>query len=343
MYGRYSLRFLTLLPLLAVLSMLPPIASMADGSRSDASARPIKIGVLAFGTLNWEIAVIRDEGLDKTRGITLETIPLASAEAGKIALLGGKVDMIVGDWIWVARQREQGLDFTFVPYSTSHGALMAPADSSIRGVADLKGKRLGIAGGGLDKNWLLLRALAQKTHGLDLDRAVEKTFGAPPLLNQQLQQGKLDAVLNYWNYAARLEALGYRRVLDGRGILRGLGMEADVPGLGYVLREGWAKANEPALSGFFRAADESKKLICESDATWRKVAPLTQESDEKARNALRRHYCEGRVAGLGEAEKKAAGEIYGLVQEISGNQTPGKAGILPAGVFRNPSTSADSR
>jgi NitT/TauT family transport system substrate-binding protein len=307
--------------------------ALLNPAQAQTAARPIKIGALAFGTLNWEIEVIRGEGLDKAHGIAVETVPLAGAEAGKIALQGGSVDMVVGDWIWVAHQREQGLDFTFAPYSTSHGALMVPADSPIREIADLQGKRLGIAGGGLDKNWLLLRALARKAHDLDLDRAVEKTFGAPPLLNQQLQQGKLDAVLNYWNYAAKLEVLGYRRVLDGRGILRGLGIQADVPGLGYVFRESWAKSNEPALAGFFRAADEAKKMICESETIWRKVAPLTQESDETVRNALRRHYCEGRATHFGEAEKKAAGEIYGLIQALGAGKISGGSSMLPAGVF----------
>jgi NitT/TauT family transport system substrate-binding protein len=307
--------------------------ALFNPAQAQTAARPVKIGTLAFGTLNWEIEIIRNEGLDKTHGIALETTPLAGAEAGKIALQGGSVDMIVGDWLWVAQQRAQGLDFTFAPYSTSYGALMAPADSSIRGIADLQGKRLGIAGGGLDKNWLLLRALAQKAHGLDLDRTVEKTFGAPPLLNQQLQQGKLDAVLNYWNHAAKLEAQGYRRVLDGRGILRGLGIAADVPGLGYVFRESWAKSDEPALSGFLRAADEAKKLICESETAWRKVAPLTQEPDENVRNALRRHYCEGRVANFGEPEKKAAGEIYGLIQALGSGKASGSPAPMPSGVF----------
>jgi NitT/TauT family transport system substrate-binding protein len=314
-----------ILALLTLLALVEPVYAASP-------QKPIKLGVLAFGTLSWEIAVIRDEGLDKTHGIAIESVPLASAEAGRIALQGGSVDMAVGDWIWVAKQREQGLDFTLAAYSTSHGALMVPAGSAIRSVADLKGKRLGIAGGGLDKNWLLLRALAQKQYGLDLDQAVEKTFGAPPLLNQELLQGKLDAVLNYWNYAAKLEAQGYRQVLDGRGILKGLGIEAEVPALGYIFREGWAKANGAALAGFFKATDEAKRHICESDTTWRKVLPLTQETDGNVQAALRRQYCAGRVAGFDEAGRKAAGEVYALI----GRTAEGKAGVLPAGVFWAP-------
>jgi NitT/TauT family transport system substrate-binding protein len=300
---------------------------------AETADRKIRIGMLAFGTLNWELAVIQEEGLDKAQGIAVETMPLASAEAGKIALQGGSVDLIVSDWIWVANQRGQGADITFLPYSTSHGALIVPADSPIRDIGNLKGKRLGIAGGGLDKNWLLLRALAQKEYGLDLDQSTDKVFGAPPLLNQQLQQGKLDAALNYWNFAAKLEAQGYRRVIDGRGILQGLGVDADVPSLGYVFREDWAKSHEDALSAFLKATDTAKKSICESDAVWRKIVPLTRETDERIQNHLRRHYCDGRIKNWGETEKKAAAEIYELLHRYGGGRLTGKSGTLPEGVF----------
>ncbi|CAI8719317.1 ABC transporter substrate-binding protein [Methylocaldum szegediense] len=312
--------------LFVLLILIGPAQAAPSGST-------IRIGMLAFGTLNWELAVIQEEGLDKAQGIAVETMPLASSEAGKIALQGGSVDLIVSDWIWVANQRGQNADVTFLPYSTSHGALVVPADSPIRNIGDLKGKRLGIAGGGLDKNWLLLRALAQKEYGLDLERSAEKVFGAPPLLNQQLQQGKLDAVLNYWNFAAKLEAQGYRRIIDGRGILQGLGIEDDVPSLGYVFREDWAKSHEDALSAFLKASDTAKKSICESDAVWRKIVPLTQETDERIQNHLRHHYCDGRIKNWGETEKKAAAEIYELLHRYGGERLTGKSGILPDGVF----------
>jgi NitT/TauT family transport system substrate-binding protein len=291
----------------------------------------LKVGVLAFGTLNWEIAAGHEAGLDQAQNLQLETVPLASAEAAKIALQGGSVDLIVGDWIWVAHQRTQGLDFSFAPYSISHGALITPTGSKIQGLADLKGKRLGIVGGGLDKNWLLLRALSRKELGTDLDASVDKVFGAPPLLNQQLQEGKLDALLTYWNYAAKLEAQGYRQVLSGRDIVGRLGVDAEVPALGYLFRASWAKDNPATLSGFLKMADSAKQLICASEPAWDKLAPLTQESDPKIRAALRSAYCAGRVTRFGPEEIKAAETLYGLL----GPDVAAKGG-LPAGVFWTP-------
>lgn len=318
-------------PLTRIAAAIGLLSSLPQASLAAAPPHTIKIGVLAFGTLNWEIAAARDAGLDQAQNLALETVPLASAEAAKIALQGGSVDLIVGDWIWVAQQRAQGLDFSFAPYSISHGALMAPKGSSITDLAGLKGKRLGIVGGGLDKNWLLLRALSRKELGTDLDASVEKAFGAPPLLNQQLQDGKLDAVLTYWNYAAKLEAQGYRQVLSGRDIVRRLGVEADVPALGYLFKASWAKQNPATLSGFLNMADSAKQLICASAPAWDKLTPLTQESDPKTREALRSHYCAGRVAHFGPEEIKAAGTLYGLL----GPEVAAKGG-LPAGVFWTP-------
>jgi len=306
---------------------------LLGSARAGDPVAPVRIGVLAFGTVNWEIAAMENEGLAKASGIRVIPTNLASAEAAKIALQGKAVDVIVADWIWVARQREQGADFAFAPYSTSHGALMVPADSAIHSVGDLKGKKLGIAGGGLDKNWLLLQGLAKKKYGFDLDKSVEKVFGAPPLLNQQFLQGKLDALLNYWHYAAKLEAQGYRSVLDGRALLRELGIDAELANLGYVFRESWASDNSAALKTFIEVSEKARGSLCESDAAWQKVVPLTQESDPKTSSLLRQRYCEGQIKTWGEREVKAAGQVFDLLHEVGGEALTGKSEHLPAGVF----------
>ena len=88
----------------------------------------IKIGTLENGTVNWELQTIKDQGLDTANGFTLELLPLAGNPATQVAMQGGEVDVIVSDFLWVAQQRAQGADFTFLPYSTSVGSLVVPAD-----------------------------------------------------------------------------------------------------------------------------------------------------------------------------------------------------------------------
>jgi NitT/TauT family transport system substrate-binding protein len=292
----------------------------------------IRIGVQASGTLEWELTALQDDPQTKSADFQVQIQHVANAEAGKIALQSGAVDMIVSDWIWVSSLRASGADFTFYPYSNTSGALVVPEKSPIHSITDLKGKRLGIAGGELDKNWLLLQALTQKEQ-LDLNASMEKTFGAPPLINEQIKQNRVDAVLTYWNFAARLEAQGYRLVIDGKGILKGLGITENVPSIGYVFKQSWAANHEQAINSFFKASKQAKNRLCTSDAAWQKILPLTQTDDKAIRTKLRQGYCEGGVEQWGEKEQQAAARIYTMLRTLSSNQLTGKSENLQPGTF----------
>lgn len=292
----------------------------------------IRLGVLAFGTADWELSVIQNDPATASADFQLDVQKLANPEAGKIALQSGSVNMIVSDWIWVSKLRATGSDFTFFPYSTTSGALIVADASPIRAIKDLKGKRLGIAGGELDKNWLLLQALAQKEQ-FDLNADVDKVFGAPPLLNEQIKQNRIDAVLNYWHFAARLEAQGYRQIIDGKGIVKALSINEDVPTLGYVFKQSWAVSHKNAVNAFLKASQRAKDQICTSDAVWQKIIPLTQAEDAPTQNKMRQRYCEGQIKQWGEQEQQAAGRIYSMLRTLSNKQLTGDSESLQPGTF----------
>lgn len=309
---------------------------LAAGPAQASENTRIRLGVLAFGTVNWELTTLQQARLLDAETLQLQIQPLASPQAGKIALQSGSVDMIVSDWIWVSRQRAAGADFTFYPYSTTAGALLVPADSSIQGLQDLQNTRLGIAGGELDKNWLLLQALAAKKYHLDLNRSLEKVYAAPPLLNQQLLQGRVDAIINYWHYAARLEAQGYRRIIDGQSILRELGIPVKVPTLGYVFKRDWGEAHHAALQQFFQVTRQARDLLCTSDSAWRQIDTLVKAGNPETSKILRRRYCAGRIASWGAEEEKAAGEIFQLLKNSSAGRLTGDAKNISPGTFWTP-------
>ncbi len=216
---------------------------------SVAAEKPtLRIGVQAAGTVAWEMAAMPTDNAD----FQLAVQPVATAEAGKVALQSGAVDMIVSDWIWVARLRSTGSDFSFYPYSSASGALLVADNSPIKNLSDLQGKRLGIAGGELDKNWLLLQASAEQQH-VDL-KNTGKTFGAPPLISEQLKQNRVDAALTYWHFAARLETQGYHALIDGKTLLKNLGMSENLPVIGYVFKQSWATEHKAALNIFLPRA-----------------------------------------------------------------------------------------
>jgi NitT/TauT family transport system substrate-binding protein len=314
---------------------LSPILLLLHIATTQASESfPIKIGVVAFGTLQWELTVIQQQGLDKAENIKLNLITLANPQAGKIALHAGTVDIGVADWFWVSNQRaNNNSPLTFAPYSATAGALMVPKTSKITSIKQLSKKRIGIAGGEIDKNWLLLQTLASTQHNLNLNESVNKTYGAPPILNQQLLQGRLDALLTYWHYAAQLEANGYKRLLDGAEMLKLLGVEQTLPTLGYIFDENWANQHRQAIQRFLKISRQAKDLICTSEAAWKTVLPLTRSENKQAQTILRQRYCEGRINQWGDAEKQAATNVYKQITNHHPRLFPEKSKTLAAGTF----------
>lgn len=295
----------------------------------------IRLGILAFGTVNWEINTLKNLNLSDKASFQLKIHPLANPQAGKIALQSGAVDMIVSDWIWVSRQRSTGSDFSFYPYSNTSGALIVAENGPIKTLADLAEKKLGIAGGELDKNWLLLQALSQYQSKLDLSHSVEKIYAAPPLLNQQLIKNRADAIITYWHFAARLEAKGYKQLISGKEILQQLGIKEQVPTLGYVFNRSWALKNKAVVNEFLQSTQQAKNLLCESDKAWQQIIPLTKAKDLATQNKLRERYCSGRVNQWGNNEQRAAAKIYSLLRQYSNNKLTGNSESIQADTFWN--------
>lgn len=311
---------------LAVLAVLQGTPALAEDCT-------LKLGVLKFGTVAWELDTIKAHQLDEAAGCRLEITPLASKNATTVALQAEAVDLIVSDWIWVARQRAAGQDYSFVPFSTALGALVVPADSPIERLVDLKDKRLGIAGGPLDKSWLLLRGLAEETYGFDADAEVEKVFAAPPLLNEQLLSGRVDAVLNFWPYVARLEAKGLREVIGVTDMTHALGIESKLPLVGYVFRESWAQHHGDELRAFLTATQEAKALLAESDEEWERLRPLMKAGDEATFLALRDGFRAGIPTRWGAEERADAARLFDILAALGGEKLVGRAETLPDGTF----------
>lgn len=296
------------------------------------AAGRIRLAIQKTGTVAWELDVIRAHGLDARHGIAMEVIELATTEAGKIAVRGGSADLMVSDWLWVSRERALGTPMQFVPYSASVGALMVRADSPIRSYADLRGKTLSVAGGALDKSWLIVRAAARK-EGVDLRKEAEISFGAPPLLFEKQLQGEHVASLTYWNFAARLETRGFRRLVAVEDAARALGATGNVAMLGYVFDEGWARANADTLERFLAAAREAKRILATSDAEWDRLRPLTLAPDDASFAAYRRRYREGIPRRSLDEEEADARLLYKVMAELGGPELVGPARELDGGTY----------
>jgi NitT/TauT family transport system substrate-binding protein len=299
------------------------------------AAETIRLAVQKTGTFAWELAVIRAHGLDRQANLAIQVNELASPEAGKIALRGGGADVIVSDWLWVSRERGLGAKLTFYPYSSALGAVMVPNTSSIRTLTDLKSRKLAVAGGPIDKNWLLLRA-SMKQDGIDLKSESTIIYGAPPLLAAKMLSGEMDAIVNYWNFSAALEAKGFRRLAGIEDLLPNLGAKGRTAMIGYVFEEEWGNANREAVTRFIAMTRGAKEILATSDAEWEKIAPLTGAADAATLRAYRDRYREGIPRRPIADEEADARVLYGVLAAIGGREIVGRARELDPGTFYRP-------
>lgn len=297
------------------------------------AAEKLRVGVLKFGTVSWEMDVVKTHKLDQAAGVDIEVVELASNDAGRIAFQAGDVQAIVSDVLWAARLRAENKPVVYIPFSSTEGGMMVPAASPVTSLADLKGKKVGVAGGALDKGWVLLLAYARQTAGIDLSRDAEPVFGAPPLLQQKLESGELDAALLQWNFCARLEAKGFRELIAFETAAKHFGVQGDVAMLGYVFQGAFAEANPKAVRGLFEASRKAKDILASSDAEWNRIRPLMRADDDASFTALKKRFLSGIPRRPVEAEIADSARMFAALAEIGGDKLVGPSKTLPEGTY----------
>ena len=302
-------------------------------NKAVAKENEIRIGLLKFGTVNWEIDIIKTNKLDEKNNINIKTKFFANKNSAATALQGNAVDMIVTDWVWVSRQRSENRKYVFYPHSMSIGGIIVPHDSEIINIDDLKEKRLGIAGSSIDKSWLLFRAYLKKRTGIDGKKFVKPIFAAPPLLNKLIVNNEVDAVLNYWHYKARLQSTGFRELISVEDILKNLGIETKIPSYGWVFNEKFAEENMLTINNFFNASKEAKKIMMISDTEWERIYPLTRAEDRTTLLYLRDTYRKGIPVKFSLQEIQETKKVFKILSDFGGRDLVGKSNELSPGTF----------
>ncbi len=319
-------------PRLLLILVLIPVAFVAVDARAGNSLR---VGVLKFGSANWQLRTVKANGLDKAEGITIEIVPFASKNATSVAFQAGAVDLIVSDWIWALRQRNAGENFRFVPYTTMFGSVVTPPDSGISGIDDLVGKHIGVAGGPIDKSWLLLRSWSRRTLGYDIAEKATPVFAAPPLLAEQMRRGRLDAILAFWPDVARLEAAGYKVTVPISRVLDDLGIAAPVSLVGYVFHDPKDDVEQGYLDAFFDAVAAANERLANDDDSWRPLRPSMGVDSDATFEALKRRFRAGIPSGQG-MNIDSARKLFEILLAIVGDDLAGKGAVFEPELFYSP-------
>lgn len=292
----------------------------------------VRAAVLQIGTVNWELATIIDNKLDQKHGFRLDVQPYADNGATRIAVEGGEADIAVADWIWVARQRASGKGYVFLPYSKAVGGVVVPASSPAKSLEDLAGGKLGIAGGPLDKSWLILRAYAQQQYGMDLERETEQVYGAPPLIFKTGMNEQYAGAINFWHFLAKMKASGMRELISVEQAGTALGLDTDTPLLGYYMKESLLTERPELAQAFYEASREAKDLLKSSDEEWKALRPLMNAKTDAQFEQLRADWIAG-IPARGPVDSESAAKMLSLMAELGGSNLVGEATGIPVGLF----------
>ena len=297
-----------------------------------AEAPTLKAAVLKIGTVNWELDTIKHFGFDKANGFTLDVAGMAGTAATRVALLAGEADIAVADWIWVARQRAEGKNLMFIPYSKSVGSLMVKKGNPAKTLADLAGQKIGIAGGPVDKSWLILQAYAKQKHGMDLKAQTEQVFGSPPLIFKSALSGEVDGAINFWHFAAKMGTRGLKPLVNVIDAAKELGLDPDMPLLGYVVRGELAEENPNLVAGLMAASRAAKEKLRDDSTAWDRLRPKMRAKEDRDFEALKAGFIAG-IPNPGPVDTNAAAKMLELMAELGGEKLVGNATTLPDGVF----------
>ena len=279
------MRIAVLISLFLVLLLLPT-------AHASSQLPVLRIGVLTYGTLNWELDIAKQDAPEDV-GYQLELVPLGSPQALTIALQGGAVDMIIGDWLWAARQQINQRQFYFYPYSTAAGTLVTSPALNNKPINALAGKTLGVAGGKANKNYILYRAYALSQFNFDIATSTTVKFAAPPMLNQLMQRGDIDAVLTFWHYAAMLTNDNYPPMLTMKDVLSSFGIQTEMPVLGWLFKREWGDQHAELVNAFLQRSFTIRHTLNSEDKAWKNIDSFTKKYPEAVQPALIQAYRQG--------------------------------------------------
>lgn len=240
-----------------------------------ADTRPIRIG-FQTGDINVLLMYAVQSGQFTRNGLDVKMTPFPAGPAMLPALAAGEIDIAwMGEFPAVTGYANklpleilmmERLDFTNV-------RLVAHPSADIKGLADLKGKKIGVSIGSTSHNHLL-RALAQA--GLN-QTDVTLVNLTPANMPPAYLAGQIDAALTWEPNVGLMEKAGARTVATTRS----LGM---ITGGIWVARQAFTKENPATLQQFLKTWRQAQARYAENPAEVRqyeakRIGQTAQEFD----------------------------------------------------------------
>jgi NitT/TauT family transport system substrate-binding protein len=316
----------------ATLGLAVVVAAVADigGARSQ-GAPTLRFAVIGSAGQTEVPFAIQQAGLDKKYGINIEIIDFAAPGQQYNMFRSGAADIAGGNFIDLLLQRKGGNAIQAIHgFQGYSNIFVVKPNSSVKEFADLKGKKVGSFGTTF-LDWLIARAAGKKAYSVDLQTDASVVPGAPPLLNQFLARGEVDATLQFSSLTLAPIARGEQRMLiDLPALMTAAGFRSDLFYVQWMITERWVKANREAVTKLPAMLNEAYAVLKRDDGLWPALAQRINVTDPAITAAYRD--LERRVDNPPyKAELiKPTQELLDAIIAIAGGQAVGVTTVDPA-------------
>jgi NitT/TauT family transport system substrate-binding protein len=240
----------------------------------------LRFAVIGSGGQSEVPFAIREAGLDKKYGIHIEIIDFAAPGQQYTMFRSGAADIAAGNFIDLLRQRKAGNAIQAIHgFQGYNNLFVVRPQSPIRAFGDLKGKKVGTFGTTF-LDWLIARAAGRKAYDVDIMTDAAVVPGAPPLLNQFLARGEVEATLQFSSLTlAPIARNDQRALIDMPALMKAAGFRTDVFYLQWMLREKWANANPDAARRLPAMLDDAYASLRNDDGLWPALAKRINITD----------------------------------------------------------------
>jgi NitT/TauT family transport system substrate-binding protein len=234
----------------------PAAAPSGDGKGLEKTT--IKIGALPIPD-SAGLHLAKAKGFFAEEGLNVEISRLQSSAIAVPNLLGGSLDMILGNYFAIINiQAKKGGDFRFIAdaYQAKPDCfvIVAPKDSKIQTAKDLKGATIAVPA--VNSIGELAVGSALRTVGLDRLKDVKFVPYAFPDMPAALATGKVDAA-----WLTEPVLTGVQKSSGAKKIAETMtGAMADFPIAGWTVTKKWADANPKTVAAFQRAYTKGQQL-----------------------------------------------------------------------------------
>jgi NitT/TauT family transport system substrate-binding protein len=293
------------------------------------------------GSPRYMLYTIKQLNLDQEHDFHLDVQLVSDALEGgmetvEARLQDGDADLIDIDYISTARERSEGAEIVAIhPYGRTVGGLIAPDDTDIQGLEDLPGHRIGVVRR-LDKNWILTRAACREFHGFDPDdEATPVEAGSKVELTRMIQEGEVDAVLQFWPIVPEITETGdFHEVLPMAELVQRLsGTDNKLPISTFLTSEQFLESSPETVSKFKGAYRDAVEHLVSDDEIWEEIGEqlMTYDNPEIVR-AVRDGWRDMVVKDWNEGTIEGMEQLFDHLLDVAGPEALGVEEI-PDGIF----------